>query len=95
MSSVSRIVLEIGQLSGVEIGALEFAFEVFKKGSRMEKAAIEYQTPPLLLYCRECENEYIADFEDLRCPACMEAGFDILQGQELRVKSIEGEADGG
>jgi hydrogenase nickel incorporation protein HypA/HybF len=94
LSHVSKIVLEIGQFSGVEIGALEFAFSAFKKGTLLETAEIEYVKPPLMLFCRNCESEYLGDWEDLRCPACMSEKFDIIQGQELVIKSIMGEVDG-
>lgn len=85
--------LEIGQFSGVEVGSLEFSFRVFNKGTVMEGAEIEVLTPPLLLFCKRCENEYLGDFEDLRCPVCLVSEFNILQGKELMIKSIVGETD--
>jgi hydrogenase nickel incorporation protein HypA/HybF len=94
LSCVSSIVLEIGQFSGVEVGALDFAFSVFKEGSILEEAEIEYLTPPLMLYCQHCETEYLGDWEDLQCPACLETEFDIIQGQELKIKSIVGDVNG-
>ena len=94
MTAVSRIVLEIGPFSGVQVGALEFAFTAFKNGTILESAEFEYQTPPLLLYCKKCENEYVGDWEDLRCPVCMGTEFEIIQGRELIIKSIAGVSDG-
>jgi len=94
LAAVTRIVLEIGPFSGVEVGALEFAFSVFKKGTVLEGAEFAYETPPLLLYCKECENEYLGDWEDLRCPVCMGTEFKVVQGRELIVKSIAGVSDG-
>ncbi len=91
---VNKIVLEIGQFSSVEVGPLEFAFDAFKKGTILEQAEIGALTPPLLLLCKNCENKYLADFEDLRCPACLDQSFDILQGKDLMVKSIVGETGG-
>ncbi len=86
--------LEIGQFSGVEIGALQFAFQALTCGTLMEAAEIEYVTPPLVLYCTQCENEYLGDFDDLRCPACLETQFEVVQGREMAVKSIAGTSDG-
>jgi hydrogenase nickel incorporation protein HypA/HybF len=86
--------LEIGQFSGVEIGALAFAFDAFKDGSVLETAEIEYLSPPLILFCKLCENEYLGDWEDLQCPACLGTDFDIIQGRELMIKSIAGDVDG-
>ncbi len=94
LSSVSKIVLEIGQFSGVEVGALDFAFSVFREGSILREAEIEYLTPPLMLFCKNCESEYLGDWEDLQCPACLKVDFDIIQGQELKIKSITGNVDG-
>ncbi len=87
---ITRVVLEIGQFSGVEPELLRFAFEVIKKGTILEQAEIEMQSPPLLLYCRECENEYLGELDDLRCPVCLKEQFRVLQGREMVVRSIEG-----
>lgn len=69
---------------------MRFAFEVIKKGTILERAEIEMQIPPLLLYCRECENEYLGEMDDLRCPVCLKEQFRVLQGREMVVRSIEG-----
>lgn len=82
--------LEIGQFSGVEPELLRYAFEVIHTGTILEKAEIEILTPPLLLYCRSCETEYLAELEDLRCPVCLGEQFEVLQGREMLVKSIVG-----
>ena len=94
LPAVSRVVLEIGPFSGVDVGALEFALNVLRKGTLLEGAEIEYQVPPLLLYCTDCENEYVADPLDLACPSCEGTHFEWLQGKELRVKSIVGGGNG-
>lgn len=94
LTRISKVVLEIGQFSGVEIEALEFAFSAFKRGTILQDATIEYLTPPLTLFCKECENQYLADFDDLRCPACMGTHFEIIQGREMVVKAIVGASDG-
>ena len=67
---------------------------MFKKGTILESAQIEYLTPPLMLFCKQCETEYLGDWEDLQCPACLNTDFDIIQGQELKIKSIAGNLDG-
>jgi len=88
--SVNKIILEIGQFSGVEIEALDFAFSVLTRGTLLEGAEIQYLTPPLLLYCKRCENQYVGDPEDPRCPACMRADFEVVQGRQMVIKSISG-----
>ena len=85
------IELEIGAFSGVQVDALQFALDALRKDTILSNAEFNFQTPPLLLYCQICENEYAAEPEDLICPGCMKADFKIRQGQELLVKAIHGE----
>jgi hydrogenase nickel incorporation protein HypA/HybF len=91
LTSIRKITLEIGQFSGVDAGALGFAFGVLKRGTVLERAEFEYLTPQLWLYCSHCETEYLGDAEDPRCPTCEGSAFRILRGRELLVKSIVGE----
>lgn len=91
LKRVVRVVLEIGQYSGVEPELLRFAFAAINRGTVLERAEIEIEVPPLLLFCRECENEYLGDLDDLCCPICSKEQFDIIRGREMLVKSIEGE----
>lgn len=91
LGRIARVVLEIGQFSGVEPDLLRFAFTAIKEGTVLERAEIEIQVPPLLLHCRECENEYLGEIDDLRCPVCLKEQFNVIRGREMLVKSIEGE----
>lgn len=91
LKRVVRVVLEIGQFSGVEPELLRFAFAAIKNGTVLEQAEIEIEVPPLLLYCRECQNEYLGETNDLCCPVCLKEQFEIVRGREMLVKTIEGE----
>jgi len=95
LSSVRRVVLEIGAFSGVDVGALQFALDVLRRGTLLSGAEIEYQVPPLLLHCCDCENDYVGDPQDLACPGCEGTRFEVVQGREMVVKSITGGHDGG
>ncbi len=90
LARVGQVVLEIGQFSGVEVHALEMAFSALSKGTVLEGAIIEYRFPALLLYCQDCQAEYLGDGEDLRCPVCEGEHYRVVQGRELIVKSITG-----
>jgi hydrogenase nickel incorporation protein HypA/HybF len=82
--------VEIGAFSGVEPELLQFAFSVLKKKTLLVDAEIVINVPPLVLYCRNCETDYLGNVEDLRCPVCLGENFDIKQGRELKVKAISG-----
>jgi hydrogenase nickel incorporation protein HypA/HybF len=72
------------------VEALRFAFSVLKQGTVLEQAEFEYLTPPLILHCGDCETQYVGQDEDLRCPVCEGENFQVVQGREMKVKSILG-----
>jgi hydrogenase nickel incorporation protein HypA/HybF len=82
--------LLIGALSGVQIDALQFALDALKPSTMLSQAEFIFTTPLLLLYCRLCKNEYIAQVDDLICPGCMHSDFEIRQGNELIITAIQG-----
>lgn len=87
-STIETIELEIGELSGVEIEALEFAWPVAVEGTMLEKAKKIIDKISGKAKCLECENLY--DINNLydSCPKCKSHFKDIYKGKELRVKSI-------
>ena len=91
LSAVLRIDLRIGAFSGVQTDALLFALNALRRDTILSNADINIESPPLILYCQNCENEYLAEPDDLICPGCLKADFKIMQGQEMFVKAIQGE----
>ncbi|MGA9396674.1 MAG: hydrogenase maturation nickel metallochaperone HypA, partial [Anaerolineaceae bacterium] len=87
------ITVQIGQFTGIEPDALDFAFQVMSKESLAEGAELVIEKTPLVLRCKKCEGEYSGSPDDLRCPNCGAEDFTILQGREMVVKSITGEKD--
>ena len=85
---VEEIELEIGVLSGIEIDALTFAMDVVVKRTPLEHAAVRITTVQGRASCNLCGAEF--DVEDFftPCPSCGSFNLDILQGEEMRVKSL-------
>jgi hydrogenase nickel incorporation protein HypA/HybF len=85
---VSEVHLEIGHLSGVEYGSLEFALKHLSPGSIIESAEISVEKPEGLARCNNCGNEFaLEDFIGC-CNLCGSFDLEIIKGRELRVKSI-------
>lgn len=85
---IEVIELEIGTLSGIEIEALEFAWPVAVKGSVLENAKKIIERPEGKARCSRCGLEYSIENLFDSCPECNCYLKDILQGKELRIKSI-------
>lgn len=85
---ISRVVLEIGVLSGVVPDALRFCFELVTSGTTLEGAALDITEPTGRARCRRCEAEFETQDLILFCE-CGSADIDVLAGQELRIKAVE------
>jgi hydrogenase nickel incorporation protein HypA/HybF len=85
---VKEIEIEVGQLSGVVMEALEFSLEAAVKGTILEKAVRNLVIVPGKARCTQCSNEYDTDTLLKPCPACRACAPDIIRGRDLRVKSL-------
>ena len=96
-SRITLIKVRIGEFRGVVGAALEFAFDVLRRGTMAEDARLEVETIPLRMRCERCgEYECPPDRLSFFCPKCSpesgdEAGYRIaiVSGRELEVQYIE------
>ena len=87
--NVEELELEIGEMAGIVFEALDFALEEAVKGSILEKADIKILKTPGKAQCQDCGKKYyVTDFFSL-CPECNSPRSEIIQGKELKVKSIK------
>lgn len=86
---VTVIVLEIGQLAGVDKAALLFSFELVAAGSVAEGATLQIIEIPGEALCLGCNQTIrIANYYDC-CNHCGQYVRTITQGEGLRLKSME------
>ena len=88
-SRVVVIELDIGDLSGVEMEALDFAWETATKGTVLENAERIVNRIKAKAKCMQCGFDYDVEALYDACPECKCYFKDIYQGKELRVKSLE------
>lgn len=85
---VNDVELEIGKFAGVEIDALEFALETSIDSTQLKSAKFIKTTTKGIGICNDCKKEIELETLYDNCPYCRGFNIDIIQGQELRVKSI-------
>jgi len=88
-SVISEIELDIGTQSGVVMEALEFALESATKETMLENAEIKINTISAKSICPKCNNEFYIDDIYTPCGECGNPFCDIIQGKELKVKSLK------
>mgnify|MGYP001820944550 CR=1 FL=1 len=84
----SAIDIEIGTLAGIEFDALDFVWEAAVQETVLEKAEKRIIKIPAKALCADCNTEYSLSFIYDNCPSCGSYLKNILQGKELRVKSL-------
>jgi len=88
-SRVKTVWLEIGELSGVEVEAMRFSFEVIRQGTLADQAALEIINVPGSAWCMQCgKNVRIAQRFDA-CPECGSYQLQVNGGDEMRIKELE------
>jgi hydrogenase nickel incorporation protein HypA/HybF len=85
---VNRVMVEIGQLSGVVPDSIAFWFPEVARGTEAAEASLEILEVAALARCETCGSEFPTPSMLTVCP-CGSYQFKRLQGEELNVKSIE------
>ena len=86
--SIKSIDIEIGALSGVVVDALEFAMESIVKKTKLEGTKINYLEINGKATCKECQLQFKTNDLLALCPDCGKANFEIIDGKQLRIKSL-------
>jgi len=87
--AAERILLRVGELSGVEPSLLERAFENARVGTVAENAELEIRTGPVVVRCRECGGHSAVPANRLLCSYCGEWRVQVEEGEELLLLSVE------
>jgi len=84
--SVERVVLRIGELSGVEVELLQTAYVTFRERTVCEHARLEITCVPPVWACKQC-GRTIPNEGPLRCACGGAAG--LTQGDEIVLDTLE------
>jgi hydrogenase nickel incorporation protein HypA/HybF len=87
-AKVTRVVLEIGMLSGVLPDALRFCFDFCTEATVLQGAALEIIEIPGRGHCQDCNTEVALEGPVALC-TCGSANLEFLSGQELRIREVE------
>ncbi len=86
---ITKVVLSVGVLSGVEPHLLELAFNTFKEGTIADGASLVIEVERLRVKCQECGKEGEKEELSLFCPFCGSLNTEITGGQDMVLKSLE------
>lgn len=85
---VSSIGIEIGELSGIEVDALQFALGIIKQDTILQNADLQVEIIKGEGECAACKTIFPVSSYGTCCPTCAGYTMTILKGKELRVRNI-------
>lgn len=88
MTEVERVVLEVGELSGVVPAYMEKCWPAASYRTFMEKTKLEMHIVPGIVKYRDCGELFNAAANDLKCPVCGSVDMEILSGNDLIVQEL-------
>ncbi|ALG74567.1 hydrogenase nickel incorporation protein HypA [Azospirillum thiophilum] len=86
---VTRIRLAVGRFACVDPDALRFAFDVVRRDTLAEGAAVDIDQPPGLVWCEDCAREREVPTRIAPCPACGSLRLTPRGGDDLTLVELE------
>ncbi|MDQ1298067.1 MAG: hydrogenase nickel incorporation protein HypA/HybF [Campylobacterota bacterium] len=91
-SAITKVVVKIGQYSGVEPHLLETAFETFKEQTICKNAEFVMNIQPLVVECSDCQKQSVLDTPHYVCPKCQSIDIRVIDGEDMMLMSLEMES---
>lgn len=88
LTEVEKVVIEVGELSGIVPRYIEQCYPAAVYKTFMEKTELELVAVPGIVKCRDCGLVFNAAANDLRCPDCGGQNLEILEGNDMIVREI-------
>jgi len=90
VAKVTKVTLEVGEVSGVVKEYFIDAFKWFtKKSEFMKDCELDYVSIQGISYCEDCKKTYPTTKFGKECPFCHSNRTYLVSGQEVKIKDIE------
>jgi hydrogenase nickel incorporation protein HypA/HybF len=86
---VTRLVVKIGKMSGIEPVFLKESFNFFKEDTICKNASMEIVEVDVRVKCYECGEESAIEGFDFHCPKCGSEKTKVVNGEEMHIDYIE------
>lgn len=89
LTSVEKITLEIGELSGVVPAYMSDCWVAVTDNTPYQQTELVIETVPGIARCLDCEKDFRIDLQSMRCPFCRSDKLMPISGQDMTLKEIE------
>ena len=88
-TKVTKVVVKIGVMSGVEPELLRTAFETFKESTICKEAVFVINSQSVVIKCNKCLIESVLESLEYYCPRCGSMDIEILDGEDMYLMQME------
>jgi len=88
-SKISKVVVKIGVMSGVEPQLLQTAFDTFKEETICSEAEFVMHIQKVKVLCKGCGQESELEKLEYECPFCQSVDLKIIDGEEMYLMQLE------
>ena len=92
LTAIGRVVLQVGEVSGIMTELFTDAWDYFKpRHPVLKDSELVLETIPALTWCDSCKQTYPTVPQGRQCPNCGSWETWLIQGNECIIKEIEAE----
>ena len=88
-TKVTKVVVKIGVMSGVEPDLLKTAFDTFKEGMMCEDCEYIQHIQKIKIKCLDCNTISELEKNEYSCPKCQSVELDVIDGEDLMLMQLE------
>ena len=88
-SKVTKVVVKIGVMSGVEPSLLKTAFDTFKEKTICKEAEFIMNIQSIIVLCNSCQKESTLAKLEYKCPSCESVDLKIIDGEDMYLMQLE------
>ena len=88
-SKITKVVVKIGRLSGVEPHLLKVAFDTFKEKTICDSAEFVLNYQQVIIRCNCCDSQSELIALHYLCPKCQSSDIKVIGGEEMLLMSLE------
>lgn len=90
LTSIDKVVVELGEVSGVLTDLFDDAWRwASNRSDVLRGAELEVHQIPAVTVCNDCGKTYGTVEQGITCPYCASRNTELLRGRELEIREIE------
>jgi len=88
-TKVTKVIVKIGALSGVEVDLLQTAFDTFKEKTICDGCEFLINYQKVVIKCLDCGEESTLNTNEFLCPKCQSYSTSVIDGEDMYLMSLE------